>query len=281
MTTPAQPSTVHLNGADLAFVELGSGDPVVFVHGSLGDYRSWGVQIARFGERHRAIAYSRRFHWPNAEPGAGAVYSISQHAADLVGLIEALGVAPVHLVGSSYGALTALTAAVERPDVIRSLVLGEPPLLPWLTRLPEGAALLETFLTTAMGPAGEAFARGEAETGIRLFLDGVLGAGAFDHLPLEARMSMLDNAPEMRAETSTSPETYFPDLSAEDVGRLHAPTLLLQGELSPPMFGIVTDELARVLPRAERATIAAASHVMHARSPADYNQVVLTFLADH
>ena len=281
MTTPEQPSTVHLDSADLAYVELGRGIPVVFVHGSLGDYRSWGVQIARFGERHRALAYSRRFHWPNAEPEAGAVYSIAQHTADLVALVEVLELAPVHLVGSSYGALTALTATVKRPDLIRSLVLGEPPLLPWLTRLPEGAPLREAFITTAMGPAGKAFARGDVEAGIHLFLDGVLGAGAFDHLPPEARMSMFDNAPAMRAETSTSPETYFPDLSAENVGRLHAPTLLLQGELSPPMFGIVTDELARALPRAERATIASASHVMHARNPADYNQVVLKFLADH
>lgn len=42
---------VHLNDGDLADVEQGRGDPVIFVHGSLGDSRHWGGQVAPFGER--------------------------------------------------------------------------------------------------------------------------------------------------------------------------------------------------------------------------------------
>jgi pimeloyl-ACP methyl ester carboxylesterase len=60
MMTPIQPSTVHVNDVDLANVEQGHGDPVVFVHGSLGDYRLWDAQMAPFGERYRVVAYSRR-----------------------------------------------------------------------------------------------------------------------------------------------------------------------------------------------------------------------------
>ncbi len=281
MTTSVQPQRVRVNDIDLAYVEQGRGEPVIFVHGSLGDYRSWGAQLAPFSEQYRVVSYSRRYHWPNARPSDDGTYGVAQHVADLGALIEARGLAPAHLVGSSYGALTALTFAVGRPDLVRSLVLGEPPLLPWLARLSEGPALVEAFITNAFRPAGQALRRGEAEAGVRLFLDGVFGAGAFDRLPPPVRGAMLDNAPAMQAETTTPPEQYFPDLPTEDVRRLRLPTLLLQGEVSPAMFGRITDVLARSLPDAERAMIPASSHGMHSQNPTGYNAVVLAFLTKH
>jgi pimeloyl-ACP methyl ester carboxylesterase len=107
----------------------------------------------------------------------------------------------------------------------------------------------------------------------------VIGEGTFDRLPAPARQMMLDNAFAMRAETASPPERYFPDLSPEDLIGLDTPTLLLHGELSPAMFGRITDELARVLPNATRATIPAASHGMHGQNPAAYNEALLAFLA--
>ena len=281
MTMLVQPSPVHLADVDLACVEQGHGDPVIFVHGSLGDYRTWRFQMEPVSQRYHAIAYSRRYHRPNALPPEGAVYAVAQHAADLGALIQALGLAPAHVVGSSYGAMTALTLAVARPGVIRSLVLGEPPRLPWLAGQPGGAAILEAFFATAFGPAGQALARGEEEAGVRLFLDGVLGAGAFDLLPEPARATMLDNAVAMRAETTTPPEQYFPALAPADVAGLPMPVLLLEGEVSPPMFGLIVDELARRLPGSERVTNPAASHSMHTMNPPAYNATLLDFLARH
>jgi pimeloyl-ACP methyl ester carboxylesterase len=51
-----------VNGAELSSVEQGLGGPVVFVHGSLSDFRSWRLQMAPLTERYRAIAYSRCRH---------------------------------------------------------------------------------------------------------------------------------------------------------------------------------------------------------------------------
>lgn len=281
MTAGFRSNTVHVNGIDLAYVEEGQGESVLFVHGSLNDYRSWGPQLTPFSEHYRAVAYSRRYHWPNAQAGDGASYTITEHVADLAALIESLGLAPAHIVGSSYGALIALTLAAERPDLVRSLVLGEPPLLPWLARLPDGPALMETFLAAAREPSAQAFGRGEPEAGVRLFLDGVMGAGAFDRMPPEARAAFLDNAAEMRLETMAPLDHYFPALTSNDVARVDVPTLLVQGEVSPQMFGRVTDELARVLPDAERAAIPAASHGMHRQNTEAFNAAVLAFLATH
>jgi pimeloyl-ACP methyl ester carboxylesterase len=275
----AVPQLVRVNNVELAYVEQGQGDAVVFVHGSVNDFRSWRKQLGPFSAHYRAVAYSRRYHWPNTRPGVRDTFSVTQHAADLAAVITSLDLAPAHVVGSSYGAMTALTLAVDQPSLFRSLALGEPPLLPWLPTLPGGAALLDTFLKSAFQPAGEAFARGDAETGVRTFIDGVIGAGAFDRMGPSAQAVMLDNAEVERLETATPPEQYFPSLTPIDVAQLSLPVLLLQGAMSPAMFGLITDELARVLPSAERATIPAASHGMHAQNPAAYNDAVLTFLA--
>ena len=57
---------IRVNGADLFAVEEGEGDPMVLVHGSLAGHRTWGIHVREFSGRHRVIACSRRYHFPNA-----------------------------------------------------------------------------------------------------------------------------------------------------------------------------------------------------------------------
>jgi pimeloyl-ACP methyl ester carboxylesterase len=57
--------------------------------------------------------------------------------------------------------------------------------------------------------------------------------------------------------------------------------LLLGGEASPRIFATLLEELPRVLPRAIRRTIPAASHSMHIDNPAAYNEAVLGFLGEN
>src|SRR5881397_490297 len=183
---------VRVRGTDLRFVERGTGIPVVFVHGSLGTLESWGPQIDAFATRFRVIAYSRRYHWPNAAQPDGQEYSLSLHADDLIGLIEALGLERVHLVASSYGAYVALLVALRRPDLVRSLVLEDPLLLPWLARTPEGDSLRRAFEAGVEGPARRAFARGDSVEGVRRLFDGTSGRpGRYDALPEAARAELL------------------------------------------------------------------------------------------
>ena len=64
---PADLKTVEINGARMAYREQGSGEAVVFVHGSISDLTIWEPQLAPVGERYQAIAYSRRYAWPNRD----------------------------------------------------------------------------------------------------------------------------------------------------------------------------------------------------------------------
>src|SRR5215467_310760 len=56
------------HGITLHYVDEGSGVPVIFVHGSLRDGGYWADQIGPFAKHYRAIAYSRRYNYPNTNP---------------------------------------------------------------------------------------------------------------------------------------------------------------------------------------------------------------------
>lgn len=274
------PQSLEVRGAALHYVEQGSGAPVVFVHGTLGDYRAWAPQMPHFAERYRGIAYSRRYHWPNAWTGDGLDYSAALHADDLAALLDALGAAPAHVVSSSYGSYVALVHALRRPEQVRSLVVAEPPMMQWLAEMEGGRELAETFRLEMMEPATAACARGDSGEAVALFVDGVYGVpGAFRRFPRRARTQLMDNARELCAELR-SPR-LFPPFGCADATRITAPTLLLDGENSPRRFRRITDELAACLPHAERVTIAGVSHVMNAGRPRVYNEVALEFLARH
>ncbi|TLY14791.1 MAG: hypothetical protein E6K84_01580 [Thaumarchaeota archaeon] len=61
--------SLELNGVNLFYAEKGAGEPVVFVHGIPTDYRAWDSQLDSFSEHYRAIAYGRRYAYPNAREG--------------------------------------------------------------------------------------------------------------------------------------------------------------------------------------------------------------------
>lgn len=274
---------VPVNNTVLTFRTAGtSGTTVVFVHDSYGDLDDWGAQIGAFAATHRVLVYSRRYHPPNPLRDDGQVYSPELHAEDLAALIQALGLAPAHVVGAGYGAYVALALAREHPDVVRTLVLGEPPVVPFLLRSPGGDTLRRALLADALDPARAAFERRDSVTGVRLFVDGWSGSrGRFDNLPAPARARILAHAFELRRELLADRQQYLPALDCRALGRLAMPVLLLQGERSPRMYHVITGELARCLLSDTVITVPNAEHAMHATSPGYYNATVLRYLAAH
>jgi pimeloyl-ACP methyl ester carboxylesterase len=266
---------LEVNGTRLHYVEQGQGEPVVFVHGGVTDFRSWGQQIGPLSQRYHVVAFSRRYHYPNSGAEHASEYLATDHRDDLGALIESLGLAPAHIVASSYGAYIALLLAASCPELVRSLVLGEPP-VPTLFG-PEAIRAM----SEQVEPARQAFESGDSEKAIRTFIDSVVGEGGFDKFPPPARQMMLDNAPEFRLEVNSSPYRYFSEFSCEDARSINVPTLLLTGEESPRFLHRMTDELERCLPNTERVMIPHASHGMHNMNPQAYNEAVLAFLARH
>lgn len=270
---------VQVGETELNYFEIGEGEPVVFVHGSIGDYRTWGYQFEAFAQRYRIISYSRRYHYPNTWVGDGMDYSSALHSEDLAGFVRSLGLGPVHLIGQSYGAVVAAHCARHHPDVVCNLIVIEPSIVPWLEHIEGGPECIEPFVNEVMGPAARAMAAGNADEAVRIFCDGVLGEGTFESLSPEMQSAMLDNSPEFRAELEApAPISHF---SFEDARQISVPTLSVEGGSSIPWLTKVTEKFASLVPNIERVSIDDSPHAVHFVTPHEFNSKVLDFLERH
>ena len=174
---PPEPTKILVNGVELHYISAGTGEPVILLHGGQGDYRSWEPQMAALSRYYHVISYSRRYNFPNQNPQTATNHSALVEAADLAALIKALRLKRANLVGTSMGAATALTLAIEHPNMVRSLVLAEPPILAWAKHFPDGGKLYKDFMRRIQNPARDAFAAGNDEAAMRFFVDGFATAG--------------------------------------------------------------------------------------------------------
>ena len=278
---------IAINGAQLRYRETGHGKPLILVHGSQSDARTWDHLVDRFGEHYRTIVYSRRYHWPNAPIPEDADYAMGQQVDDLEGLVVELGAQSAHLVGHSYGAYLALLLTLKNPTIVRSLVLAEPPVLPLFVRVPPSVGdLLKLFLrrpsvamsvarfgARGMGPAVAAFERGDKERGLELISRAVLGSEAFDGLSA-------DRLEQVRANLIVAEflGSGFAPITDAAVAQVSQPTLLVESERAPKVFKHLVQHLETLIGGSERATIPRASHVMHEDNPEAFYKSVISFL---
>lgn len=186
------PTSEMLEAGDTVFpfVSAGTGEPVLFVNGSWADLRGWCDLWQDVAAKHRFMAYTHRHfgtkRWPDDKP-----FSRDVHTADLVAILRRLG-EPVHLVGWSYSGGMVLRAAIEVPDLVRSVTVYEPSLSSILPDTPGNKALLAAF---GEGFA-EAYAVAKAGDGVRampLAVEFVLGmeTGGFASLDPRIRQCCL------------------------------------------------------------------------------------------
>jgi len=273
---PPEPTKILVNGVELHYISVGIGDPLILLHGGQGDYRSWGPQIAALSRYYHVISYSRRYNFPNQNPQTSTHFSVLTEAADLAALIKALHLKKVILVGTSMGAATALALAVEHPNMVRSLVLAEPPLLGLARHFPDGPKLYDDFMQRIQDPAREAFAAGNDEAAMRFFVDGFATPGRFDRLAPEARLGVMQNAGFFRMMTRS--ESPYPDTDRRALWSLRMPVLVITGEKTVEIHRRIDEELTRMIPRARSATIPAAGHGSPRENPGAFTEVVENFL---
>jgi pimeloyl-ACP methyl ester carboxylesterase len=284
--------TAAVDGVALAYREQGDGEPVVFVHGSASDLRSWDQQLPAIGTSYRAITYSRRYARPNDDIEPDADDQMLPHVDDLVSFLRAIDATPAHLVGHSWGAFICLLTAIRHPQLVRSVVLQEPPvlslfvstpprpreLLPLFVRRPRTALAILKFGAATVAPAQRAFRRGDDDAAMQRFAYGVLGKDTYERLPQERLQQARENLNALRAQLLGA---GFPPLSERDVRRVRVPTLLMTGERSPAFLLRLTDYLQQLLPDVERVEIAGASHAMQEENAGAVNLAIFAFLDRH
>jgi non-heme chloroperoxidase len=281
------PRTVHFGvariggGIALHYAEAGQGMPLVFVHGSLSDYSYWKDEVTSFGLRYRAIAYSRRYNYPNSNaPHAG--YSAITDADDLAGLVRALHLGKIVVVGHSYGALTALFFATRYPQLTRALVLAEPPAVSLLQHLPgseakAGEAMFVDIQTRMVVPMKSAYAEGDREAGVADFIDYVFNnSHAWEGMSPSSRAETMRDAHEW--DVMMTRGTLFPSIDPQSIQTIQVPALLMTGDQTYPFLIMIDNELARLLPNNQNLIIHGAGHQMWFQEPQLCRDVVETFL---
>ena len=280
---------MKINDYVFEVIEKGAGETVVFVHGSVSDYRTWQKQQEEFSKCHHTISYSRRFQWRNEQISEHEDYSMYQHTEDLEALIKTLDDS-VHLIGHSYGAFICLLLAIKSPHLIKSLVLSEPPvitlyvsntpkpleILKLLFLRPKTAIALIKLGVKGIEPAKKEVKSGNMKKAIEIFGKATLGMHAYTNLS-DSRMEQVNNNV-IKAEFIGS---GFPPLDENKIQEIKIPTLLISGRNSPKIFHFLLDRLMELLPNIKRKIIEGASHISHEDNAFDYNQTVLSFIKEH
>ena len=266
--------TMPVDGARLAYVDEGSGAPVVFVHGAFGDWRNWEGFRSAVAERHRFVALSLRYHYPNAWTDDGSRYTLAQHVEDLAAFIRGLDAGKVHLVGNSMGSRVAVYLALKHPELIRSLTLGDPFIV--APGSAEGKAAIAAFQKDA-GLSSTAAKAGDLNASAELMYNAVLDdAKAFENSSAEARRRTLDNARSMGPywkQPAAAPVT------CAQLGEVKIPTLVVMGAESRAIFRHGVEALAGCMPTAKVVRLPGGRHNWFAEMPREGAAAVVEFVS--
>jgi len=256
---------VNVDGIGTEYIDVGTGEPVVFVHGSFSDYRTWGYYLVPISESHRYVAYSRRYFGTQPWVDDGERWSTDVFAADLIAFIEALDLGPVHLVSWSSGVSTALIASVERPDLVRSMVHYEPVDHSVFDGDPDVGRLQEPFFAL-WPPVRTTLAAGDLEATVEGMLELVFSLGPGEHVT--EREGILEIA---RQNARTLPlDLSFEDrgdtkLTCDYVSRVSVPSVYVAGSETLAYFRAMTERFAECTPGARLETLGGETH----RGPLD------------
>ena len=263
----------QVNGVKLFYEESGTGVPLVLVHGSWASHTNWRFVVPGLAESFRVVSYDRRGHSQSEhQPGQG---SIREDVADLAALIEHLDIAPAFVAANSFGSSITLRLALERPDLLRGIVIHEPPLISLIEGKPEYAAMIDETLRLEDAVV-ERINSGDHEGAAEQFADTIaLGPGAWAKFPPLVRQVFTENAPTF-ADEAADPDQYL--LDAERLASFTKPALATQGDQSPGFYAPILAEVTRYLPHAETLTYHGAGHIPQTTHPDAYVETVGSFI---
>ncbi len=256
----------------MPWVERGSGPLVLFVHGSLSDYRYWQPQIDGLSARYRCVAVSLTHYWPLAALPRTVPFGWSLHADELAEFVEKLGYGPAHVVGHSRGGSVAFQFALRHGEHLHTLTLADPG---GPAQMPEQSCLeLPDTVNALRARVAKLMAEGEIEAGLELFVDSVSRVGSWAKSTKAFRTMALDNADTLVRQFADP----LPDYTSDAAKRVRCPTLLIDGEKSPDLFRRNVATLVNWVPDARHQTIRGASHGMNLAHPRAFNQHIDEFI---
>jgi pimeloyl-ACP methyl ester carboxylesterase len=259
-----------LNGDVFEYFDVGDGPPILFLHGALGDLRTWKGHGETLSGRYRCIGYTQRYFGRTSWRNEGPPFGVATHAEDLLAFVEALGLAPVYLVGWSYSGHVAFQAALRRPDLFRRVMVYEPGVPSYVTD-PADLAAFGRDAQAIYGPIATAVNNGDLEKAARLMIDGSGGEGHLDHQSLEYRTIIRDNLLSLPRLMAQEPP---PKITCEDLATLRMPVSIVHGGLTRPVFAIPSLAAARCIRHAQHVQVPDVGHLWPQESPRGFSALV-------
>jgi pimeloyl-ACP methyl ester carboxylesterase len=270
---------LEIGGRRVNVIELGSGPPLVFVHGLSGSWQNWLEQLPVFARDHRVVAFDL--------PGFGASempdwqISISGYGRWLDALYEALGIAAAAVVGNSMGGFISAELAIAYPARVERLVLvSAAGLTVEHQRHDRTLAVLRTLDRRLAAYAGWLGTRSETlarRPRARRMIFGLV-AHRPDLLPGPLVAEQIRGSgkagfvPALDALTSYPIRDRLPEIAC--------PTLIVWGTGDWLVPVRDADEFARLIPNARKVVWPQTGHMAMLERPAAFNRLLAAFLAE-
>lgn len=271
--------TLPVDAAEIEYSDRGAGTPVVLVHA--GVFSDWFLPVSesRVLDDAFRVVRVRRAGYAGREPSRHL--TMAGHAGHLAGLADHLGLDGACWVGHSSGCQIVLQLALDRPDLVRTLILIEPAAGGGFA-VPAAEALGRRFI----GPAMASFAAGDVPAAFDIFMRGVCGDGFRTVLEQRLGASGVELAVRqssffIRDEVPAVIESTF---SAADAARILCPVLVAEGAngaAEGPLSRQITARAVELLPHAEVVRVAGTNHMMPLQDPEAVARMIRDFATRH
>jgi pimeloyl-ACP methyl ester carboxylesterase len=259
--------TVSIDDTTLHYERSGRGPALLFVHGMCGNADVWADQAGRLADRWTCVRYDRRGY---TRSGRGtAPLSVARHADDTAALIAALDLAPCLLVGSSSGAVIALDVARRHGDLLRGVVLTEPPLF---SLDPDAGKELMGELVPRVD---QAMASGGPAAAVDAFFT-LVCPGLWSGLDEDRKAPYRANG-QIGFDDLRAPSL---DITPADLASVTVPALVIAGDASHAAFRSIVHRLAVALADARFIELADCGHVTYAEQPEAFAEAVRAFAVE-
>jgi len=258
-----------IGGAQIYYRVAGAGHALLLLHAGVADSRMWDAQWEAFSQRYRTIRCDL--------PGFGQsklADGPSASNAEIAGLLHALGVERAHVVGCSFGGAVALDLALAYPALVSALVLACPNV--------GGAPIAEEL--RQFGAAEEALLErgdldGATELNLRMWVDGPHRTPDQVDPDVRERVRVMQR----HAFTLPIPPGFMPQSldppASERLADVRPPTLVVVGDRDVAAMQALGARLEAEIPGARRVVVPGAAHMVSMERPAEFNRLVLDFLA--
>ncbi|MEX0801215.1 MAG: alpha/beta hydrolase [Dehalococcoidia bacterium] len=284
-----QHRTAQSNGISMHYVEQGEGFPVVMCHGFPELWYSWRHQIPALAAAGlRAIAPDLRGYGETDKPDPIEEYTIQKLVGDVIGLLDALDIEKVVLVGNDWGSIVVWSAAVMHPERVERLVsLNVPyrgrcvsfPPMEVLEKMGDRVRYVIFFQTPGRAEAhfeadmagtlrrfyeaaaGERFAQSDEEFAVYL--------EAFRKGGMRGPLNFYRNIDHNWRSTEALADT-----------RVECPTMIVMTDKDPVLPPHFADGIEPWLPNLRKELIHECGHWTQQEQPNEVNRLLLEFLGD-